>query len=335
MFDEAAEAPARAAAQLRRNAPIVAALGDRLRANPPRTVVTVARGSSDNAATYARYLIETRLEILTASAPPSISSIYRARPGMAETLCLVISQSGHSPDLLAAARAAAAAGALVVALVNDEASPLAVLADLVLPVGAGPEVSIAATKSFVCTLSAVAQLVAHWAADDALIAAIETLPALLAEAWASDWSAALPILTRAEHLYVVGRGPGFGVAQEAALKFKETCGLHAEAFSTAEVRHGPMTLAGPDFPVFALVPDDETRSGVETAAAAFAAQGAPVIAAGGGGPGIIALPAVACHPALTPIVQAQSFYRLVETLARRRGIDPDRPGHLAKVTRTL
>ncbi len=335
MFDEAAEAAGRVAGGRLRRVPVIADLVRRLRAKPPRAVVTIARGSSDNAATYARYLIETQLEVMTASAPPSVASIYAARPGMADSLCLVISQSGHSPDLLAAAAAAKAAGALVVALVNDETSPLAAAADLVLPVAAGPELSVAATKSFLCTLAAIAELVAAWADDAALTAAVADLPATLTAAWATDWSPAVPLLVAADHLYVVGRGPALGAAQEAALKFKETCGLHAEAFSAAEVRHGPMTLAGPAFPVLALVPSDAAREGVMAAIDGFAAQGAPVIAAGASNAdGVLGLPVGDSHPLLRPLLQVQSLYRLVDDVARRRGHDPDRPGFLSKVTRT-
>lgn len=333
MFVEAATSAAVVRQQLDRNEAVIRALADRLRAAPPRAVVTVARGSSDNAATFARYLIETRLEVLTASAPLSVSSVYDAAPGMTGTLCLVISQSGHSPDLLATARSAAHAGALVVAMVNDEASPLAAMADVVIPLHAGPELSVAATKSFIAALAAVVQLVGHWTGDAALLTALDKLPELLDRAWQLDWSACLPLLADAQHLYVVGRGPGLGIAQEAALKFKETCGLHAEAFSAAEVRHGPMTLVGPSFPVFAFVPNDESSGGVEAAIQAFLAQGAEVIGAGGDAPGRLAV--VDCHPLLTPIVQIQSFYRLVNALAIARGFDPDRPQHLAKVTMTL
>ena len=336
MFAEAAEAPGRVASGGLRRAPAIAELVRRLRAAPPRAVVTVARGSSDNAATYARYLIETRLEVLTASTPPSVASVYAAQTGLADSLCLVISQSGRSPDLLAAAASAATAGALVVAIVNDEQSPLAAAADLVLPVAAGPEISVAATKSFLGTLAAIAELVAAWAGDASLTVGVADLPGLLSAAWDADWSAALPVLVGADHLYVIGRGPALGVVQEAALKFKETCGLHAEAFSAAEVRHGPMTLAGPSFPVLALVPDDAGREGVEAAIRAFAAQGAPVIAAGATAiPGVVALATGETHPLLRPLLQAQSLYRLIETVARRRGFDPDRPGYLSKVTQTL
>jgi glucosamine--fructose-6-phosphate aminotransferase (isomerizing) len=333
MFAEAAEAPAVVAAQLARNAPLMSALASILRARPPRAVVTIARGSSDNAATYARYLLETRLSVLTASAPPSVNSVYGATLDMADTLVLALSQSGRSPDLLAASEAAASGGARVVALVNDERSPLAELAELTIPLAAGAERSVAATKSFIAALSAVAQLVAYWSEDDALKAGLDALPGTLESAWALDWSAALPTLGRAEHLYVVGRGAGLAVAQEAALKLKETCGLHAEAFSAAEIRHGPMALAGAGFPVLAFVPSDESRAGVEHIVAELREQGADVLAVGGAGQD--KLPMVDCHPLLLPLAQTQAFYRMVDALAALRGHDPDAPPHLAKVTETL
>jgi glucosamine--fructose-6-phosphate aminotransferase (isomerizing) len=333
MFAEAAEAPAVVATQLARNARLVATLASSLRARPPRAVVTIARGSSDNAATYARYLLETRLGVLTASAPPSVNSVYGATPDMADTLVLAISQSGRSPDLLAAAEAAASTGARVVALVNEERSPLAELAALTIPLSAGTERSVAATKSFIAALSAVAQLVAYWSEDDKLKAGLDALPATLESAWALDWSAALPPLGRAEHLYVVGRGAGLAVAQEAALKLKETCGLHAEAFSAAEIRHGPMALVGAGFPVLAFVPSDESREGVEESVASLRAQGASVLTVGGAGKD--GLPMVDCPPLLLPLAQTQALYRMVDALAALRGHDPDAPPHLAKVTETL
>jgi glucosamine--fructose-6-phosphate aminotransferase (isomerizing) len=336
MFREAAAAPGLVSAQIERNESLTARLADRLRRSPPRAVTTLGRGSSDNVATFARYLIETRLGVMTASSSPSVSSIYEAAPGMDDTLCLVISQSGRSPDLLAAAQAAAAAGAQVIALVNAEGSPLAALAHHTIPLRAGPELSVAATKSFIAGLAAVAQLVALWSEDDEFRTALTALPDQLEQAWVQDWSAAVAPLRGAEHLYVVARGVGFAIAQEAALKFKETCGLHAEAFSAAEIRHGPMALVGPSFPVLAFTQGDATGEGVEAAVAAFTRQGAPVIQVGGAASaGVVSLPSVAAHPALEPIGQIQSFYRLADGLARVRGFDPDRPSHLAKVTETL
>jgi glucosamine--fructose-6-phosphate aminotransferase (isomerizing) len=336
MFREAGEAPVRVRAQLEANEPRIRSVAERLRRVPPRVVATLGRGSSDNAATYARYLIETRLGVMTSSSSPSVSSVYESATSMDDTVCLAISQSGRSPDLLAAAQAHAAAGALVIALVNVEDSPLAALADVTIPLMAGPEQSVAATKSFITALSAVAQLAAWWSEDRALIDAVAGLPAQLETAWTLDWSAADAPLTKAEHLYVVARGLGFAIAQEAALKFKETCGLHAEAFSSAEIRHGPMALVGPSFPVMAFTQDDETEEGVQAAAVAFASKGAPVIQVGGASAsGVIRLPAVKGHPALEPIGQIQSFYRLADAVARARGHNPDRPSHLAKITETI
>ncbi|MGH6992744.1 MAG: SIS domain-containing protein, partial [Caulobacteraceae bacterium] len=281
MFLEASEAPRLAAAQLVANQRLLASLAERLRAAPPRSVATLGRGSSDNAATFARYLIETRVGAATASAAPSVSSLYEAHPRQKGVLVLAISQSGRSPDLLAAAKAAVAEGAFLLALVNDPASPLGRLAHQVVPLHAGDELSVAATKTFLASLCAIVQLVGLWTKEADLEAALGDLPDLLARSWALDWSAAEPPLVRAHDLYVIGRGLGLAVAQEAALKFKETCGIHAEAFSAAELHHGPMALVGPDFPVLAFVQDDETRLDVEAAAAACAARGSPVFMVGG------------------------------------------------------
>lgn len=335
MFQEAAQAPVAVERQLASNAAAIHALAARLRQNPPRAVVTCARGSSDHAATFARYLIETRLGVMTASAAPSVSSIYEATTSMEGVLCLAISQSGRSPDLLAWGQAVADAGGFVVALVNDVDSPLARQAHLTLPLHAGPELSVAATKSYICSLSAICQLTAVWSDDSALCQAMETLPALLERAWVLPWDAALPALVEARGLYVIGRGLGFGIAQEAALKLKETCGLQAEAFSSAELRHGPMALVGPGFPVVALAQDDESREGVEDAASICAAQGARVLLAGGRAlPGVTGLPTEPAHPALQPLTMIQSFYRLAAQLSVARGLNPDRPPNLTKVTET-
>ena len=335
MFREAAEAGAAVSRQRAANAATIAVLAERLRRAPPRAVVTLARGSSDNAATFGRYLIERRAGVLTSSASPSVASVYGAAPDMTGALMLAISQSGRSPDLIAAAEQARDRGALLVALVNDETSPLAEMADTCLPLHAGPEKSVAATKSFIASLAALLDLLAAWTEDAALRAAFDTLPDLLDRAWQLDWSPALPLLTNAEHLYAVARGHAFGVAQEAALKIKETCGFHAEAFSAAEVRHGPMALVGKGFPVLLFGQDDESCDSVAEVAAEFAGRDAAVIHAGlPGAPGL-ALPALAADPLIAPVLQIESFYRLANALAVARGRDPDRPPHLAKVTETV
>ena len=335
MYREAAQAPDAVREQLRVNAARVAQIAARLRHAPPRAVVTCARGSSDHAATFARYLIETRLGLLTSSAAPSVSSVYAARPDLAGAMVLAISQSGASPDLLAAVSSARAAGAHIVALVNAPDSPLAQLADDLLPLCAGLERSVAATKSYIASLAAIVHLVTDWARDAQLAAALQQAPELLERAWRLDWSAAVTRLTPANNLYVVGRGLGLAIAQEAALKLKETCGLHAEAVSAAELRHGPMALVRAGFPLLIFSQDDESRAGVVQLSGELAAQGADVLLAGAAAAGATILPTQAAHPVIEPLLFAQSFYRMANALSLARGRDPDRPPHLHKVTETL
>lgn len=335
MYGEAAQAPAVVRAQLVDNAERITRLAERLRHTPPRAVVTCARGSSDHAATFARYLIETRLGVLTSSAAPSVSSVYEVTPDLVGAVMIAISQSGASPDLLAAVSRARTNGARIVAMVNAESSPLAQLADDVIPLGAGPELSVAATKSYLASLAAIVHLVAAWARDAELAAALENAPPALERAFALDWSAAVTRLTGVNNLYVIGRGLGLGIAQEAALKLKETCGLHAEALSAAELRHGPMALVRAHFPLLIFSQDDESRAGVVQLAGELAAQGAAVLIAGAEVAQATVLPTERAHPVIEPLLYAQSFYRMVNALSLARGRDPDRPPNLSKVTETI
>ena len=327
MEQEAGEAADAVARMLEANRDAFAAIARRLRASPPAAVVTCARGSSDHAATYAKYLIETMTGTPTASAALSIASLYDAPAVTGNRLCLAISQSGNSPDLLAAVEQQRDAGAFVVALVNAEGSPLADLADVVIPLSAGVERSVAATKSYIASLAAIAALVAAWSKDAALENALTALPDQLAEAFALDWSPAVGAFQGATNLFVLGRGYGLGVAQEAALKFKETSGLHAESFSAAEVRHGPMAIVGDAFHVLALGGTDRAAAGVREVADEFTV----LLADPAGGD----LPAIAAHPVIEPILMIQSFYRMASALALARGHNPDSPPHLNKVTETL
>lgn len=337
MFSEASEGGYAVERFLNHNRAALQALGARLKASPPTSVVTVARGSSDHAATFGKYVIETHTGVPTATAAMSVSSIYAAPVASGKSLCIAISQSGRSPDLLATVEAHRKAGAYVVALVNDEDSPLAALADTLLPLRAGPEKSVAATKSYIASLAGLAAIAAHWSGDDALLAALDDLPALLKRAFALDWSAALDVLEDARNLFVIGRGYGYAVAQEAALKLKETCALHAKSFSAAEVKHGPMAIVGEGFPILALATSDAAGDAVREVAAEFAGRGARVCLANAEGPvaGTLHLPALTAHPALEPILLIQSFYRLANSLSLARGLNPDTPPHLNKVTKTV
>lgn len=336
LFQEAAEAADTVARQLERNDDRVRDLARSLRDAPPPFAVTCARGSSDHAATYAKYVIETQTGCATASASPSVESIYAVPLRLRGALYLVISQSGASPDLLRSAEAARKAGARVVALVNAEGSPLAAIADTVIPLHAGTERSVAATKSFIGSLAAVLHLVAHWCDDPSLLRDLKGLPEQLRRAFSLDWSPLVDGLVGARDLFVLGRGYGLGAAQEAALKLKETCALHAEAFSSAEVRHGPMELVGPELPVLLFAQQDDALAGALATARDFRARGAEVWTAAPDASEAGALPIIpTAQPMCAPILAIQGFYRAVNALAVRRGRDPDRPPNLAKVTETL
>jgi glucosamine--fructose-6-phosphate aminotransferase (isomerizing) len=335
MFEEAAGAANAVRAQLRQDSVSMHKVGAELRKLQPRAVITCARGSSDHAATYAKYLIETHARVLTASAAPSVSSIYGVTQDVRGCLFIAISQSGRSPDLLAAVASAKASGATVLALCNSTDSPLMAAADFAVDLNAGPERSVAATKSYLASLAAIARLVAAWTENASLDADIARLPDLMDQGWSGDWSEALPVLQSAENLYVVGRGLGLGAAQEVALKCKETCGIHAEAFSSAELRHGPYTLLREGFPALLLAQADATRPGIEALASELARRGVAVLLAGGNAAGCILLPSPQAAAELAPILLVQSSYRMIVSLSVRRGLDPDRPPHLHKVTETV
>jgi len=202
----------------------------------------------------------------------------------------------------------------------------------VIPLGAGAEHSVAATKSYLASLSAILQLTALWNNDSALLDALDALPDALTRAWGCDWSALTDDLVDAHNLFVLGRGPGLAAANEAALKFKETCGLHAESYSFAEVKHGPMALVGKDFPVLALTQPDATAASTRAVCEEFAARGARVWLAGEGGNLPVTAPP---HLLCAPLLLVQSFYRAINALALRRGYNPDKPQHLNKVTQTV
>jgi glucosamine--fructose-6-phosphate aminotransferase (isomerizing) len=336
MLDEAREAPSTIARLIAADADAYASLGAELRANPPRSALTVARGSSDHAAAYMGYLVMARLGRLVTSLPMSLVTLYRSNIDCDGLVAWGFSQSGRSPDLVAPIRFFREGGARTVAVVNDADSPLAQAAQWVLPLHAGAERSVAATKSYLAQLTAGARIVAHWQDDAALIDAIAGLPQALARAVQADWSPLVDALAGgADRLFVIGRGTGHAVANEAALKFKEVCGLQAEAFSGAEVQHGPMALVRDGYPLLVFAPRGPAQADLLALADSMRRRGARVILAAPEGTPGAELPLVAApHEDLDPITAIQSFYPAVEALARALGRDPDAPPHLNKVTCT-
>jgi glutamine---fructose-6-phosphate transaminase (isomerizing) len=337
MAAELREAPEAVRHQQHALAAPLGALVSRLKSQP-HLVVTCARGSSAHAATFAKHLIELHLGIPVAAMAPNIATVYRRALHLDGQLFLAISQSGRSDDLVEAAVMARDAGAVTAAIVNAEDSPLAAACEFVLPIAAGPELSVAATKTFIATLSALLRLTAAWTDDERLAGSLDRFPDRLAAATELNWTAALGALAEADSLIAIGRGPTLAIAREAALKLKEIANRHAEAFSGAEFLHGPVALVEPRYPIVMFMPGDAAAEGLWRLAADLADKGAALFIVG---PAANKLAGAALLPALAPdhaetdaVCLIQSFYAMIVSLAARLGIDPDRPRHLQKVTRT-
>lgn len=314
----------------------LASLGTRLREEPPTLALTVARGSSDHAASYFAYLAMRRLGVPVVSLPMSLVTLHNAPLAVAGQLAVAISQSGQSPDLVDTMAALKTAGARTAAFVNCTESPLAETCEWVIPLGAGVEQSVAATKSYIAALAAVARLVAHWQRDVGLLKALATLPEKLATIPANGSSPAVDALAPAGRTMMVGRGLGFAVALEAALKLKETCAIQAEAFSSAEIRHGPMALVDEGYPLFVFALRGPEQKGLLELASFFRRRNARVILAA---PDDVAerdmTLATADDEVLDPLLAIQAFYVVAAKIAEARGLNPDVPRHLSKVTRTV
>ena len=311
----------------------------------PSWVTIVARGTSDHAAVYARYLIETQLGLPTGLAAASVTTVYDAPMHWRGGLVIAISQSGRSDDLVAVMAAARRGGALTVAVTNDDRSPLARTAQWSLRCYAGRELAIPATKTYVAELAVMATLVAALGPDGNLAAGLPRLGAAMrvaldaGAAWldAREGRAAAAALATAQRALVISRGFNLATALEAALKLKETCGIFAEAYSTADFAHGPVVLAAGGVPALAIRPDGPMGGSIDGALDTIAERGSEVWIVGGaevaGRPGALSL-ALDLPEALTPIPYIVPCQLLVEDVARRRGVSPDAPDGLNKVTRT-
>lgn len=335
MYQEALSAGDCVAQQLAQDAERYAELGRALRSTNFHSAVTVARGSSDHASSYLAYLIMARMGRLVTSLPMSLITLYKSPLVTRDTLAVSISQSGQSPDVVEPIRYFRDGGATTVALVNDAASPLAQAAEWTMPLHAGKEQSVAATKSFIASMVAGARLVSEWQNDPELKDGIAALPDALRAASQADWSPAIEVLAPARNIMVVGRGISFPVALESALKFKETSALQAEAFSGAEIKHGPMALIEEGYPLLIFATRGPAQSGLVALADEMRGRGARVLLAA---PQDIAsrdltLPTAAI-PDLDPIAAIQAFYMMAAQLSEARGLDPDKPRHLSKVTKT-
>ncbi|MGR3660899.1 MAG: SIS domain-containing protein [Paracoccaceae bacterium] len=336
MHQEIREIPSAVSNLLSDGRPVIEATAEKLHGIDPRFICTVARGSSDHAATYFKYAAELTIGLPVASIGPSIASIYGAKLRLADSVCIGISQSGQSPDIVKMAQSAAQQGALAIAITNEPESPLAQACQSTLAIHAGVERSVAATKTFVTSALTGLMLLAYWKQDKELIDAINRLPEHLENAVAHDWPELRKALADQKSLFVLGRGPSYAMSNEAALKFKETCQIHAESYSSAEVLHGPVSIVEPGYPVLVMASRDASEKSIVTVADTLAKQGAQVFATSNivqhaKGLGF----ASTSHPLTDPLALIVSFYAFIERLTVERGLNPDTPRNLNKVTETI
>jgi len=327
MEQEAKQTPVVVGNQLKENKSLAESIGARLRDLNPKMVMIIGRGSSDHAGVFGKYLIEIEAGVPTFAAAPSVSSVYGKQLKLEQALVIVISQSGRSPDILAQAKMAKAAGAFCVALVNDETSPLKDIVDEVLPLRAGAEISVAATKSYLATLSALLQLTAYWTENKELISALDTLPAALQTIIDSEPQLTSQSIDGVKNMVILGRGLGYAITKEMALKLKEVSSIHAEAFSSAEFLHGPVTLVEQGLAILNCEVNDESATSHQEQIQEMKDRGADLVH--------LRQTDLNVHPRLAPLVVLQRFYLDVAEVAVTRGFNPDEPKGLKKVTRTL
>ncbi|KZM50099.1 SIS domain-containing protein [Labrenzia sp. OB1] len=336
MFKEIREIPDAVDRLFSHSSAALTACGSNFRKLDPSVVVTIARGTSDHAASFLKYAIELQTGVPVASLGPSLASIYQRQLKVSKAAAISISQSGKSPDIVALARSVTDAGASSVALVNTVPSPLAEASATAISLAAGPELAVAATKSYVNAIVAGLAIVAEWTEDDALKSALLGLPGQFRKAFELDWSDLTDQLETAQSLYFLGRGPSLAIAGEAALKCKETCELHGEAYSSAEVLHGPVSLVFGGFPVLVFAAADAAEQSVVDVADQLAGKGGNVFVTSPHARTARKLPRVSTgHPLTDALIQIVPYYKMIESLSFRRNLDPDAPPALQKVTETL
>ncbi|MEM8849437.1 MAG: SIS domain-containing protein [Pseudomonadota bacterium] len=314
MAQEIAEIPA-ACARLGSGptAKSITAAAEALRTTAPTVLITIGRGSSDHAATYLSYAFGIAAGLIPASYPLSLASLYGQSPRSQGHAALAISQSGQSPDIIAAATAIQEGGAALLVLTNTPDSPLAEVGGLTIDIAAGPERAVAATKTFIVSIVAGLRVLALWQEDRHLLRGLDQIPDALSDALTLPSADLTNLFADTDRLMVLGRGPSLGIAQETALKAMELCQMTAVAFSSAEVKHGPMQILNGAYPVLDLQRADPlpgTRS--------VYPPGRPKL-----------------HPLIDPLLDLVPIYVALEAAARARGLDPDAPARLAKETITL
>jgi len=341
LSDEIHEQPQVLARLLDEETRTAAQIAAAIRARDVRYAVFAARGTSDNAARYAQYLFGALNRLPVALATPSLFSIYRTPPLLRDALVLGVSQSGQSPDIVAVVEEGKRQGALTVAVTNAPDSPLGEAADHVLPLGAGEERAVAATKTYTAQLAALALLAVQLAGDGDRLAALQGVPAAVEQTLALEEQIALAAqrYAYATQCIVLGRGYNYATAFEIALKVKELTYIAAEPYSSADFRHGPVAIVERGFPAVVVAPQGAVYADMLALAGELAAREAELIVISEQGEALdlartpLRLP-VALPEWLSPLTCVVPGQLLAMHVTLAKGYDPDHPRGLKKVTET-
>jgi glutamine---fructose-6-phosphate transaminase (isomerizing) len=309
-----------------------------LRRGNLRSVMIAARGTSDNAALYAKYLFEVLLGVPTALASPSTFTLYESKMNLDGVLVVGISQSGESQDVLETIRRSGELGANTLTVTNNEESAMAKVAQHHLFLRACREESVAATKTYTAELMTLYLLVCALKGEESPDDGARKLPGLSRRVLEAEWEG-IERYRYAEYMVVTSRGYNLATAEEAALKLMETTYIVAQAFSAADLRHGPMAMIGHDFPVLAIAPSSGAQPGMEALVENLRDRGAELVVVSaertmlGKASAGFHMPE-APHEELSPILCAIPIQLFAENLARLKGLNPDAPRGLSKVTET-
>jgi glucosamine--fructose-6-phosphate aminotransferase (isomerizing) len=337
--DEIGQQPDVLARVIEQNRGTVAAIVEALERRPPGFVLIASRGSSGNAARYGQHVFGRLNRLPVGFASPSLHTVYEAPPRLRNALVLGISQSGQSPDVVSVLEDATHQGQITVAVTNDPESPIALAARHVLPLHAGPEQAVAATKTYSASLCAVAQLAAALAGDESLLRELSSIPASVARQIREvDAERAVEVAAAWQSCAVVGRGPNYGTAFEIALKVKELTGITAEPYAPADLLHGPIAIVERGYPLIVVAPSGPARPALEELLDAIRQRGgAPLVLSDErelARAGELFLRLVPVPEWLSPLVAVVPAQLLAAGIAERRGVDTDRPFGLSKVTLT-
>ncbi len=326
---------------INREGPKIAAFGARLKARPPRLIVLVARGSSDNACLFGRYLLEMSTGIPVSLAAPSVCTLYKSKLDLRDTLVIGVSQSGEGVDINMVLTSAKKAGATTLAITNEAQSTMAGLTDETFLIHAGREKSVAATKTYTGQLL-IFHLLARAMSDSLAKLEVERIPELASRSLTlkSQIQELVQRYTFMEKCIVIGRGLNYCNAFEFSIKLMETCYIVAERFSGADFLHGPIALISPRFPVFMIAPPGPTLKGSREILTKLKELGAETL--------VVSSEENVCKMASRAIKLPEKVDEMLSTipyaipaqlfagyLAAERGLSPDKPRSLEKVTRTI